>query len=244
MLTHTRRAARAVNTKWKQGLVSVEARPRYSHTCYKLFASGRTWSSGWSALGHPVAMLRRADPCRRHTHFYLWRSSSRAARRSHCRSAAATDRKALVGNHLQRKEKERDSCRFSLGILLFNFHFNSTHFKVLFQLLSKDWGIKSVQAKTLSLVSLLLGWTSFGHVRLSTNSETEQESRSRDQSSLKQLRGFLSDDGQWVKLCMRFAFALERLPLGKLWTFINRGIQWICSCLLVRNNFTLVRSCS
>lgn len=107
----TLRAARAANTEWKQGLVSMQACPRYSLTCYKLFATGRTWSSGWSAPGHPAAMLRRAGPCKHHTRFYPWRSSSRAARRSRCLSVAAMERNALAGDHLQRKEKERDSCK-------------------------------------------------------------------------------------------------------------------------------------
>ena len=143
-------------------------------------------------------MLQRAGPCRCRIHFYLWRSSSRAAQRSRCLSAAAMDKNALPGNHLQRKEKERDSWKlfhwvftrfftghsafhpescftgcsldFSLDILLFILHFSYTNFTALLQLLSKDWGVKSVQAKTLSLVPLTLDCAAFVHVRLSANS--------------------------------------------------------------------------
>lgn len=111
-LTHPERAAHAVNAEWQQGSVHVWACPGYSPTCYKRLASGRTWSSGWSGTGHRAVMLQRAGPCRRHTRSCPWRSSSTAAQRTHCPSAAAMDRNALLGHQLQRKEKERGSFLF------------------------------------------------------------------------------------------------------------------------------------
>lgn len=104
-LTQTERAAHAVDAEWQQSFVHTWACPGYPPTCYKLLATGRTWSSGWSGPGRRAVMPRRAGPCRCHTRSRPWRSSSRAAQRTRCPAGAAMDRNALVGNQLQRKEK-------------------------------------------------------------------------------------------------------------------------------------------
>lgn len=109
-LPHAERAAHAVSAGW-QGFAHMRACPGCSHTCYKPLATGRTWSSGWSSPGPRAVVLQRAGRCRRHTRSYLWQSSSTAAQRTRCPPDAATDRNALAGNHLQRKEKERDSFK-------------------------------------------------------------------------------------------------------------------------------------
>lgn len=117
-LSPTERRAHAVSTVLKQHLVSMQACLGYSHTCYKLPATGRTWSSGWSAPGHPAAVLRRAGLCRCHTRFYPWQSSSRAARRSHCLSVAAMDRNILERITFKWKRKKGTPARFFYWVFI------------------------------------------------------------------------------------------------------------------------------
>ena len=194
LLTHTERAAHTLSAEWKQDLVSMWACPRRSHTCYKRFATGRTWSSGWSNPGHPVATLRRAGPCRHRTRSYPWQSSSRAAQRSRCPSVAAMDRNALAGNHFQRKQKEKCSCK------LFHWVFTGySAFHSAFQLQALHraaptpfgrLGHEVSPSKDMVTCYCTVGlhlFRPFGFLR------AQRPGKSRDESSLKQRRGFLSD---------------------------------------------------